>query len=236
MKNKLFMPLKLQFFAEGEVSNGNSEGANSTQEGQNNSEGGNSTNGGESGSEGTKTGAEGGEKTFTQAEMTATATKEKRAGKNAILKLFGCADEKAAKEEAVAYLAWKESQKTEEQKQQEATDKLKTDKTDAEKRATLAENKLAAFMSGVNKDSIEDALAIASLKVTEDKDLAEVLEEMKTQPKYKGFFSSGEPSGKGTGSGVSHGNRGGNNTENIGERLGKQNAKVTAKKSSYFKN
>lgn len=239
MRKRNLMPLNLQFFAEGGEGN-SAEGAQGSQGGENGASGGNGAEGNSNENSDNNSGSQGGQKTFTQEEMTATATKEKRAGKNSILKLFGCEDEKTAKEEAAAYLAWKESQKTQEQKNQEAQGKLQTDKTEAEKRATLAENKLAVFMAGVNKDSIEDALAIASLKVTEDKDLSKVLEEMKEQPKYRGFFSdessSTGSSSSGTGSGVGHGNKGGTGKENIGERLGKQQANSKAKKSSYFKN
>ena len=217
MYNKKLIPLNLQYFAE------NPDGGSTETEGEN-TEGnqGQNSNGGEPG-----------EKTFTQAELTATATKEKKEGKNSILKIFGLKDEKSAKAEAAAYLAWKSSQQTPEQKQQEETQKVQ----ESEQRAALAESKLTVVMAGVNKDSIEDALAIAQLKVTEDKSLKDVLEEMKSQDRYKGFFSSVESNNEagGTGSSFNHNKNNQNGQkENLGARLAKSNTQP--KKSSYFSN
>ena len=229
MIKKQFMPLNLQFFA-------------SSGDGDNN-QGGEGQNAGDQNQQQNNSGdnnSQQQEKTFTQADMTATATREKKEGKNSILKLFGISDEKKAKEEAAAYKAWKDSQMTDDQKAKEAQTQLQTDKNEAEKRATLAENKLAAVMAGVNKESIEDALAIALLKVTEDKNLETVLGEMKEQAKYKGFFeegSSGNSSDNGTGNGVGHNSNNKNKpSENIGKRLAEQNKSKADKKSNFFKN
>lgn len=237
MSKKNFIPMNLQFFAEdgGENQGSTDTGSQNQQGSEQNSQQGNQSQQGNNSQSGSNQQQE---KTFTQSDMTAMATREKREGKNSILKLFGISDEKSAKDEAAAYLAWKESQKTEEQKQQEATEKLQTDKTDAEKRAMVAENKLSAFVAGVNKDSLEDALAIALLKVTEDKNLDAVLSEMKEQAKYKGFFeqeSSQSSPDAGTGNGVNHSSSGGNSgASNIGKRLAEKNNSSQTKKSSYF--
>lgn len=227
MRKKELMPLNLQFFAEG------GEGGEGGNGGDNND---NNQNQNQDGNQSQNSGGEG-EKTFTQAEMTATATREKKEGKNSILKMFGITDEKKAKEEAAAYKAWKDSQKTDEQKNQEAQQQLETDKNDAITRATNAENKLAAVMAGVNKDSIDDALAIALLKVTDDKSLDDVLGEMKEQAKYKGFFEEGssKDGDNGTGNGVGHrGNNSNNDSQNIGKRLAEKNLAGHGKKSNYF--
>ena len=48
-------------------------------------------------------------------------------------------------------------------------------------RAAAAEAKLACVTAGVQKDSIDDVLAIAAAKVTDDKNLDAVLEEMKKE-------------------------------------------------------
>ena len=175
-----------------------------------------------------------GEKTFTQSELSVVAATEKKQGKQAILNLFGLKDEKSAKAQAEEFKKWQEQQKTLDDKVKEQTTTIE----ETSKRAQLAENKLACVMAGVNKDSVEDALAIATLKVTEEKSLEAVLEEMKKETRYAGFFNSTNSQGsKGTGTSAGHegtGNTGGA-VGNIGERLGKAK-QATVKKSNFFTN
>ena len=171
-----------------------------------------------------------GEKTFTQAELSAVAATEKKQGKQSILNIFGVKDEKTAKEQAKAFKEWQDAQKTAETKVKEQEAQI----NEANAKALLAENKLTCIMAGVNKDSIDDAMAIAATKVTEDKDLNTVLEEMKKEPRYKGFFSTTDSSSsKGTGSPDGHQGTGSGSTENIGERLGKARG-AAPKKSNFF--
>lgn len=220
--------MNLQLFAEG-----TDEGKDGSGEG----EGTNSEEGGTEEQDGGSEGSDGGEKTFTQSDVNAMMAKEKRSGKSSILKLFGVSDEKAAKTEAEAYKAWKESQKTDEQKQTEAQAELENSKAEAERRAQAAESKLALLEAGVNKDSLDDVLAIAIVKVTEEKDLNAVLADMKKELRYNSFFESssqGSGGGAGTGGNVGHRGKGGaDKSENIGARLGKC---AENKKSSFFKN
>ena len=174
-----------------------------------------------------------GEKTFTQAELSAVATAEKNQGKNAILKIFGVKDEKAAKEQAKAFKEWQDAQKSAEDKVKEQEGLI----SEANAKALAAENKLTCLMSGVNKDSIEDALAIASSKVSDDKDLNTVLEEMKKEPRYSGFFNDAQGTqSKGTGHSAGHQGNNSGGTENIGARLGKAHSKGATTKSAYFHN
>lgn len=187
--------------------------------------------GGSGSSEGDQTHGSG-TKTFTQDEVNTIGAREKSQGKNSILKIFGCADEKAAKAEAEEFKKWKESQKTEEEKKSEEKKKLEDSASESEKRAIAAENKLAALKAGVNSDSVDDALAIALLKVTDDKTLDKVFEEMKKESRYSGFFGTGSSLG-GTGSSADH-NRGGQGTDNIGKRLAENKVKSTYVKSSFF--
>lgn len=226
MENKLLIPMDIQFFAEGEGTS--SEGAGE----------GTGTQGGSEGTQGNGDQNQGGqdddksgdEKKFTQSELSAVAATEKKQGKQSILNIFGVKNEKEAKEQAEAFKKWQESQKDAETKMKDA----QTAASDAEQRAIAAEAKLACVTAGVQKDCIDDTLAIASTKVTEDKDLNTVLEEMKKEPRYKGFFvASGSSSG--TGSSADHKTGAGTGgTENIGARLGK--AKKTEAKSSFFTN
>ena len=181
------------------------------------------------------------EKKFTQAEMTATAAKEKKQGRAAAFREMGFKSEKEAKAQLEAFRKYQESQLTPEQKTAAQIQQANDDKSEAEKRAEAAENKLAAIQAGVKKDAVDDAVAIAMMKVEEGKSLEDVLGEMKTQPRYKGFFDGSDDDddngGKGgTGTSVRH-KSSKKDEDGIGKRLGQAqvNGNATAKKSSFFR-
>ena len=180
------------------------------------------------------------EKKFTQADMTATAAKEKKQGRAAAFREMGFKSEKEAKAQLEAFRKYQESQLTPEQKTAAQIQQAKDDKSDAEKRAEAAENKLAAIQAGVKKDAVDDAVAIAMMKVEDGKSLEDVLGEMKTQPRYKGFFDGSDDDddgGKGgTGTSVRH-KSSKKDEDGIGKRLGQAqvNGNGATKKSSYFR-
>lgn len=232
MKHK-FLPMNLQFFADEGAGGSAGAGSNDNAGGNDGSNTGNNEGSNNNGNQTPPDNDDGksGEKTFTQAELSAVAATEKKQGKQSILNIFGVKNEKEAKEQAEAFKKWQESQKDTEQKLKDSQTSL----AEAQAKAQQAENKLALVTAGVNKDSLDDALAIAALKVTDDKDLAAVLEEMKKDPKYKGFF--GTAGSAGTGSSTGHQGTGAGSTENIGERLGKAALSHAApKKSNFFTN
>lgn len=181
------------------------------------------------------------EKKFTQAEMTATAAKEKKQGRAAAFREMGFKSEKEAKAQLEAFRKYQESQLTPEQKTAAQIQQANDDKSEAEKRAEAAENKLAAIQAGVKKDAVDDAVAIAMMKVEDGKSLEDVLGEMKTQPRYKGFFDGSDDEddngGKGgTGTSVRH-KSSKKDEDGIGKRLGQAqiNGNGTTKKSSFFR-
>lgn len=231
------MATNLQFFA--------SSGDQNLDEGddQNNNEDDNSDgddHDDDSDDEGSK-GNKDNEKKFTQAEMTATAAKEKKQGRAAAFREMGFKSEKEAKAQLEAFRKYQESQLTPEQKTAEQIQQANDDKSEAEKRAEAAENKLAAIQAGVKKDAVDDAVAIAMMKVEDGKSLEDVLGEMKTQPRYKGFFDGSDDEddngGKGgTGTSVRH-KSSKKDEDGIGKRLGQAqiNGNGTTKKSSFFR-
>ena len=181
------------------------------------------------------------EKKFTQAEMTATAAKEKKQGRAAAFREMGFKSEKEAKAQLEAFRKYQESQLTPEQKTAAQIQQANDDKSEAEKRAEAAENKLAAIQAGVKKDAVDDAVAIAMMKVEDGKSLEDVLGEMKTQPRYKGFFDGSDDDddkgGKGgTGTSVRH-KSSKKDEDGIGKRLGQAqvNGNAMTKKSSFFR-
>jgi hypothetical protein len=215
-KEKMLEKLRLQLFAEG----GNEGGAGE--------EGGAGGAGEEN--KGSKE-----DKTFTQAELNAIAKKEKEAGKKAILKELGFEDIKSVKEGLEELRKWQDSQKTEAEKAAAALKAQEKAAAEAQKKLELAEAKLTAIKMGVNPAYVDDVVALSMLKVSDEKDLATVLEEMKKT--YPNFFSEEEPGqeDKGTGSKLG-GKKGKVEVEGIGERLAKkQGAAIAAvKKNPYF--
>jgi hypothetical protein len=184
-----------------------------------------------------KGGNENSDKKFTQDDMTKLATKEKKQGRRSAFREMGFKDELDAKKQLDAFHEWQKSQLSEDEKHQQELDTANTATSEAEKRAKEAEEKLAVVIAGVRKDSIDDVLAIARGKVTDDKSLDDVLSAMKKEDKYKSFFvseDSGSGTNKGTGSGLGH-KKNTKKEDNLGARLAKQQMSGRAnKKSSYF--
>lgn len=220
MFEKTILPFNLQLFAEGDGADENKDDQNDDGDSEDDSDDDNDNNDKE-------------EKKFTQSELSAVATTEKKQGRKSAFRELGFKNEKEAKAEMAEFKKWKESQLTPEQKAQKDLDDSKEATSEAEKRAQAAEEKLAVVIAGVRKDSIDDVLVIARVKVTEDKSLDDVLNEMKKEERYKSFFGSSEDiANQGTGSNLGH-RKGGSGKENIGARLAKQQHSEN-KKSSYF--
>lgn len=179
-----------------------------------------------------------GGKTFTQSEVSNMMAKEKNEGKRSVLKSLGFKSEEEAKQAIEKYNKYLEDQKTEAEKQKEALDKANSEKSEAEKRAIAAENKVACYNSGIVSEYIDDVLAIASTKVSDEKDLATVLKEMKEDKKYESFFEKDSSSGSkhGTGSNPGHSGNGDDDKNNLGKRLAEQrkNSVGATAKSNYF--
>jgi hypothetical protein len=184
-------------------------------------------------------------KTFTQQEMNSIATREKKQGKNAILKSLGVKTEAEAKAMLDAYRKITDATKTPEQK----TDDAQKDADNNLARALAAEAKLSAITLGVKTDCVDDAIAIATMKTaSDDSDVETVLKEMQKDKKYAGFFSSSSDESyededklqksnkKGTGSSVSHGSGSTDKPGDFGRNLAKMNNKAKTKSSYFTKN
>lgn len=210
--------LGLQFFADGDAGDdGTNNGAGN--QGDLGKEG-NSQNGDQNQN------LDNNKKSFTDAELRSMMAKEKSEGRNSILKELGIEDTKNAKESIAEYKKWVDSQKTDLQKAQDDNKALTTRATEAEAKANALEQKFTALELGAKMESVEDIIALASAKITAEKDFKTVVNELKT--KYPSFFTEGA---SGTGSGVSGKNNGSFNSTGLGARLG---AVSKPAKSSYF--
>jgi len=106
------------------------------------------------------------EKTFTQAEMDKViADRLAREKKNI-----------PDKKRLEAFKAWEDSQKTVEEKQSEAISMAEQAKIDAEQRAIEFEAKYTAIAKGVKSDTVEDVIALAKAKVTDNVTLEQAIE------------------------------------------------------------
>lgn len=140
------------------------------------------------------------DKTFTQEDVNRIAAKESKSATEKILKDLGVDDFDNAKDGLQKFQAWQESQKTESEKereQYEATQKA-LDEKNAAYQSVVYEN--AALKAGVNTDSIDDVIALAEKRVTDDVDInaamkavvelypqfsnVEVKEEVKPKPHF----------------------------------------------------
>lgn len=166
----------------------------------------------------------------------------RKEGQNALLSLLGFKDEDEAKKAVNLYTAMVNSQLTPDEVQKKESEKAEAKIKEALERAAAAENKLACLTAGVQADSIEDVLAIASLRVTKDKDLATVIGEMKKNDKYSGFFNSENNGGvdnQNNTTGTPPGHAGDNNSggkslgAQLGESLSKKRAGTNVKRSFF---
>lgn len=205
MKKKDLMPFNLQFFAEGGDDNGEGNGEGSQ-----------------------------GEKTFTQSQVNGMMAKEKNEGKRSILKSLGFDKEEDALAAIKELETFRNSKKTQDELNKEELGKTKDALGKANERAIAAENKLTCISNGVDTDCVDDILAIAKSKVTDEKSLEDVVKEMKEDSRYKSFFTN--PKAKsGTGSTPGHSGNNDDNESDNGKRLAEmRNASKKETKNSYF--
>ena len=222
-KKKPLIPFNLQFFGAGADDDLSDKDDDL----------GNGTGDGDEGDDGDQ--KKSGEKTFTQTQVNALLAREKKEGRRAAFRALGF------KTEAEAKSALSVLNKLVQPAGAESDDNADTDNTElfeAQKRAEAAENKLACINAGVNKESIEDVLAIARTKVTDKKDLETVLVEMSKLPKYAIFFGEGSDEGDDNDTGSDPGHlkdKSGKKAGSYGQRLASSSqVKKTEGKKTYF--
>ena len=177
-------------------------------------------------------------KTFTQEDVNRLLKNEKESAKKALLKELGVEDAKSAKEGLAKYKEILDKDKTAAEKAGEDLAAETKAKQEAEKRALLAEAKVEVLSAGCKPEYLEDVITLALRKVSDDKDLAAVVKEMKEEPKYSAFFGESDSGSgdKGTGGGAGFKRKEGSDKNGgLGSRLGAQVVNNTAK-NPYFNN
>lgn len=182
------------------------------------------------------------EKSFTQKQVSAMMTKEKKQGRAAAYKELGInpKDTKMIN----MFKAFVASQKTDDEKEAERQSEEASKLEEANNRVMIAEAKAEAMLLGVQPKYVDDIIALAISKIKDDEsDIKTIIGEYKT--KYPDWFkeskedeSKKEKKGqKGTGSSVktSKEKGGKEETKGMGARLAAQR-KTNNKKSSYWGN
>lgn len=238
-EKELRLPLNLQFFASDEPDDDLDDDVDDDDVDDSKDDAGDSGKD----SKGKKNDSSKEEKTFTQKQVNRMMTKEKREGRKSAISSLGFKDEEEAKKAAAFYQAYTKSQKTDKELANEEKKNLEDGKSSAEKRAEEAEAKLACVMAGVNKESVDDVMAIAKAKMTEGDTLDDVLAEMKKQAKYSSFFSESDDTDDkheddGTGRDSGHGSKGRGGADDkkgsYGKKLAENAKPATSKKKTYF--
>lgn len=214
----------------------NNNEVNTDQQGENTETGQNSDNGNQNGSSGAESASE---KTFTQAEVSRMMTKEKQQGRAAAYKELGIDPSDA--NTVSMFKAFIEAQKTSEQKANEQKAESDAKLAQAVEKARIAEAKATALKLGVKSEYVDDVVALAITKVTDDNDVDAVINDFKS--KYTFWFTGSSDDEensvgkKGTGSSVGgkkSSSKGGDSVKGIGKRLAAAR-KTNNTKNSYWK-
>lgn len=183
------------------------------------------------------------ERTFTQRQVNAMMSKEKRQGRAAAYAELGIDPKDESLLNIIKAITGSQNQ-NQNQNKQSSVDQKKIE--EAENRAMVAEAKAEAMILGANSAYIDDIVSLALTKVTDDTDIKTVIEELKT--KYPVWFGDEESDGTKTkgksdkktvgqrGTGASPKNNSGSKTNNKEDGLGKRLAANRQKqqKSSFW--
>mgnify|MGYP001259425758 CR=1 FL=1 len=126
-------------------------------------------------------------KTFTQEDVNNIAAKEAKKAQEKILKQLGIEDFERAKEGMQRFREWQDQQKTEAERQAERLKELESKYEQATKQNEIYQGQLLALKAGVLPDNVEDVVALAKSKVSEDVDMEEAISQIvEKYPHFKG--------------------------------------------------
>lgn len=180
---------------------------------------------------------------FTQAQVNRMMSREKKQGRNSILKELGVKDPNEAAKAIKAFKAFQDSQKTDEQRTADAEQEQLLKVQEANERAMKAEAKAEAMVLGAKPDCVDDVIVLAMAKYTDDADFKTLITEIKT--KYPALFKASDEGGedrkkdkvglKGTGNSIKGGKTNTNDEKSLGSRLAAQRKRNQTKVSHFVK-
>lgn len=192
--------------------------------------------GGAGGSGGTGNGDGNGnkDKIFTQEELNSIIASEKQKNQAAVYKHLGFESAEDAKAFIDKYKEEEDKKKDDLTKANEQAEALRKEKEAEAKKAKKLEYKFEAMKEGCDAKNADDVVTLVMNKMSDDKDFATALKEVKET--YPTMFDSSNSDGNGTGTG---GNpprgKGGKDISGIGKRLAEQRKTNSAsKENNYF--
>lgn len=195
-------------------------------------------NGGSEGNEpsGTDPSDGGQEKTFTQDQVNSMIAAEKRKNLSSVYKGLGFESEEAAKEFVEKYKDQEEQAKSDLVKEQEKSKQLAAEKAAEQAKAQDLQYRFDAMAEGCDAKAAADVVVLAKAKMSDDKDFAAALKEVKEQ--YPAMFGQTDNAGGGTGGGGTspRGKLKVGDLSGMGKRLAEQRKENNAtKENDYFK-
>ena len=172
-------------------------------------------------------------KTYTQDQVNAMMSNEKRTARQALFKELGLEyDEKSYKTSLENAKKTLDAGKSQAQLDAEARKRAETDLTEAQKQNQALQAKVAALSAGVKPEFLDDIISLALPKVDDKNNLEAVLKTL--QEKYPGsFMGSTDSSNKGTGNPTNPARKSTEGQDTLGKRLASSVKRAPAK-SSYF--
>lgn len=176
------------------------------------------------GAGGNNEGGSSGSKTFTQEEVNAMLAREKQQGKNSVLKALGIKSIDEGKSALESAKNKADADKSAEERASEALNAEKTARAEAETNLIAANRKIAVMQAGFDPKYVDDVVAVAAGKVTDEKDFEAVIAAMKeSHPFYLAGSAEKKDDKKGTGKDVSgYKKDNGSANEAYGARLAKK--------------
>lgn len=194
---------------------------------------------GDGGNEGGSGGEGGGgenTKTFTQEQVNSMIAQEKRKNLSSVYKGLGFESEEAAKQFVEKYKNEEEKSKSDLVKAQEAQKKAEAEKAAEVAKAQDLQYRFDAIAEGCDAKSAADIVILAKGRMSDSKDFAEALKEVKEQ--YPAMFGQSDNNGGSTGGGGTSPRKklGSGDVSGMGKRLAEQRKQNnTAKDNDYFK-
>ena len=177
------------------------------------------------------------DKTFTQEQVNSMIAAEKRKNLSSAYKGLGFESEEAAKAFVEKYKGEEEKNKSDLVKAQERASQLEAEKNAEAAKAQDLQYKFDAIAEGCDAKSAADVVVLAKAKMSDDKDFAAALKEVKEQyPAMFGQTDNGNGGGTGGGGTSPTSKLKSGDLSGIGKRLAEQRKQNnTTKDHDYFK-
>lgn len=177
------------------------------------------------------------DKTFTQEQVNSMIAAEKRKNLSSVYKGLGFDSEEAAKAFVDKYKGEEEKNKTDLVKAQERASQLEAEKRAEAAKAQDLQYRFDAMAEGCDAKSAADVVVLAKAKMSDDKDFAAALKEVKEQyPAMFGQTDNGNGGGTGGGGTSPRQKLKSGDLSGIGKRLAEQRKQNnTTKDHDYFK-